>query len=100
MRKEIVYEEDGTKIDPKTGELIPRNNEEITAYKKEAFDKVWLMRNWYTDDPKGQEAVKRIENTYDDIPEDAYDPWECGYWNGILATLRWVGGQGKNFLDC
>ena len=36
---------------------------------------------------------------YDDIPEDGYDTWERGYWNGIMGALRWVIGLEKNFLD-
>lgn len=99
MKKEIIFEEDGIKFNEETEELIPRDKKEISEYEKEAFDKVWLMRNWDTNNLKGQEAIKRIENTYDDIPEDGYTDWECGYWNGILAALRWVEGNGKNFLD-
>lgn len=73
-----------------------RSNVDILNYIDEAFDKVWLMRN------KGNEGVaqvKRILNTYDDIPENGYTDWECGYWNGILGALRWVLGDHKNFLD-
>ena len=99
MRKEIIYDEDGIKLNIFKNKIIYRNKKEIFKYKEEAFDKVWLMRNWDTNNPKGQEAVERIENTYDDIPEDGYTDWECGYWNGILAALRWVEGDGKNSLD-
>lgn len=80
-----------------------RTNKEILEYMDEAFDKVWLMRSHPVDDPvieaKRLLAVKRILKTYDDIPEDEYSKWECGYWNGILGALRWVLGDEKDFLD-
>lgn len=79
-----------------------RTNSEIKEYMEEAFDKVWLMRTHPCDDPeielKRKENMKRILDTYDDIPEE-YTTWECGYWNGILGALRWVLGEEKNFLD-
>lgn len=46
-----------------------------------------------------QKAVQRILSTYSDIPEDGYNDWKCGYWNGILGALRWAMGDEKNFLD-
>ena len=81
-----------------------RSREEIYEYEDEAFDKVWLMRSCDISKKEpvyeaGREGVKRIFETYDDIPEDGYTTWECGYWNGILAALRWVLGDEKNFLD-
>lgn len=80
-----------------------RDIDEICAYEKEAFDKVWLMRTRPCDNPDIEErrlaAVDRIFNTYADIPERGYDDWECGYWNGIMGALRWVMGDEKNFLD-
>lgn len=80
-----------------------RTREEIESYENEAFDKVWLMRSSPCDDSEIEErridAVKRILNTYNDIPEDGYTDWECGYWNGIMGALRWVLGDEKNFLD-
>lgn len=65
-----------------------RNHKEIAEYLDEAFDKVWLMRN----PPRAESlpAYERIFQKYDDIPDGGYDDWECGYWNGVLATLRWV----------
>lgn len=82
----------------------PRDREEIEEYLDEAFDKVWLMRNCYISrkQPKyevGRRSMERILNTYDDIPTNGYDDWECGYWNGIMGALRWVLGDDKNFLD-
>ena len=80
-----------------------RKFDEIEAYEEEAFDKVWLMRTRPCDDPEIEDrrfkAVERILSTYDDIPEDGYSDWECGYWNGILGALRWVMGDEKDFLD-
>ena len=81
-----------------------RDREEIDDYLDEATDKVWLMRN--CDIPRKRvineaaiPSMKRILESYDDIPDDGYDTWECGYWNGIMATLRWVLGDEKDFLD-
>lgn len=91
-----------------------RTREEMEEYEKEAFDKVWLMRSRPVnipdpDHPKHdimskierdrQAAIERIFSTYDDIPENGYSDWECGYWNGIMGALRWAMGEEKNFLD-
>lgn len=81
-----------------------RKTKEIQTYEKEAFDKVWLMRTSPCKSPEievnRQAAVERILAAYDDIPEEGYDDWECGYWNGVMATLRWVlGDEEKNNLD-
>ena len=74
-----------------------RSKKELRKYEEEAFDKVWLMRTAYDENFP---AVKRILDTYDDIPKDGYDDWECGYWNGVLGTLRWVlGDDEKDNLD-
>lgn len=82
----------------------PRDNDEITEYLKEATDKVWLMRTRPCDEfpdieANRQCAVRRILNTYRDIPRNGYTDWECGYWNGIMGTLRWVLGDEKGSLD-
>lgn len=82
----------------------PRDEDEIVRYCKEAEDKVWLMRTHPCDEHPDieadrQTAVKRILNTYDDIPYKGYTDWECGYWNGIMGALRWVLGEEKDFLD-
>lgn len=84
--------------------LNHRSRKDLIAYHKEADDKVWLMRTSPCDNPeieaRRQEAVKRILDTYDDIPEEGYNDWECGYWNGVMATLRWVlGDEEKDNLD-
>lgn len=85
-----------------------RTNDQIKEYMDEAFDKVWLMRTHpvYEEFPditgiekRRLEAVEKILNTYDDIPDEGYTDWECGYWNGILGALRWILGDEKNFLD-
>lgn len=73
-----------------------RDIDEICAYEKEAFDKVWLMRSRPGECPDG---VERVLNRYDDIPKEGYTDWECGYWNGIMGALRWVMGDEKDFLD-
>lgn len=81
-----------------------RPSKELIAYLKEADDKVWFMRTHSCEDPKieteRQAVVERILSTYNDIPEEGYDNWECGYWNGVMATLRWVlGDEEKDNLD-
>lgn len=76
-----------------------RNRQEIENYESEACDKSWLARNWYPGMRAPNRTVERILNVYDDIPEDGYDTYDCGYWNGIMAALRWVLGEEKNFLD-
>ena len=80
-----------------------RKKQEILEYENEAFDKVWLMRTHPCDDEeieeRRKEAVERILSTYEDIPEEGYTDWECGFWNGILATTRWVLGDEKDNLD-
>lgn len=73
-----------------------RDVDEICAYEKEAFDKVWLMRSRPGECPDG---VQRVLDRYDDIPENGYTDWDCGYWNGIMGALRWVMGDEKDFLD-
>lgn len=77
---------------------------EIENYINEAFDKVWLMRNCdiYNRIPANEASKTRMERIlymYEDIPKVGYSDWECGYWNGILGTLRWILGEEKNFLD-
>lgn len=81
-----------------------RKIKEIQDYEKEAFDKVWLMRTHPCENPeieaRRQSSVECILATYDDIPEEGYDDWECGFWNGVMATLRWVlGDEEKDNLD-
>ena len=80
-----------------------RTKKEIKVYLDEAFDKAWLMRASGSEDPELDAQIQvqadRIFDTYDDIPEDGYSDWDCGYWNGILAALRWVLGEDKDFLD-
>lgn len=80
-----------------------RDREEINEYLDEAFDKVWLMRSHPCEIPSIEArrlaTVERILETYDDVPEEGYTDWDCGYWNGIMGALRWVLGDEKNFLD-
>lgn len=82
---------------------MKRRTTEIKAYMDEAFDKVWLMRTHPCDnldiEARRVSAIERILSTYDDIPENGYTDWECGYWNGILGAMRWVLGDDKDFLD-
>ena len=81
-----------------------RSRKDLIEYHKEADDKVWLMRSYPCDNPEIERdrlaAVERIMNTYNDIPKDGYNDWECGYWNGVMSTLRWVlGDPDKDNLD-
>ena len=80
------------------------SKKDLITYLKEAEDKVWLMRTSPCDDSnietRRQAAVERILATYNDIPEEGYNDWECGYWNGVMAILRWVlGDEEKDNLD-
>lgn len=82
----------------------PRSKKEMEEYLEEAFDKVWLMRTHPVDNEEIERervaAVTRIFETYDDIPEEGYNDWEYGFWNGVLGTLRWcLGEEEKNNLD-
>ena len=81
-----------------------RAKEEILMYEQEASEKVWFMRSVPCDDPKieklRQNSIEKLLTIYDDIPEEGYNDWECGYWNGVMATLRWVlGDDEKDNLD-
>lgn len=79
-----------TQLDALNAKLHRATSTEISEYLKEALDKVWWSRHSSTD-PKSSEAIKRIEETYSDLPVDTgYDDWEFGFWSGVLATLRWV----------
>ena len=80
-----------------------RTEEEIIKYMDEAFDKVWYMRSHPCDIPdieKGRlKSIKRVEKEYPEVKK-GFDDWECGFWNGVLGTLRWVlGEEEKDNLD-
>ena len=80
-----------------------RTEEEIIKYLGEALDKVWYMRSHPCDIPdieKGRlKSIKRVEKEYPEVKK-GFDDWECGFWNGVLGTLRWVlGEEEKDNLD-
>ena len=80
-----------------------RTEEEIIKYLGEALDKVWYMRSRHCDIPdieKGRlKSIKRVEKEYPEVKK-GFDDWECGFWNGVLGTLRWVlGEEEKDMLD-
>lgn len=80
-----------------------RTEEDIIDYMEEARDKVWYMRSRPCDIPdiekRRLEAIKRVEKEYPEVKK-GFDDWECGFWNGVLGTLRWVlGDDEKDNLD-
>lgn len=80
-----------------------RKKKEILKYLDEAFDKVWYMRNQtcYDNDmeDKRRISIKRIIEKYPEVL-DGFDSWDCGFWNGVLGTLRWVlDEEEKDMLD-
>lgn len=80
-----------------------RKKKEILKYLDEAFDKVWYMRNQTCHDNEMEDkrriSVKRIIEKYPEVL-DGFDSWDCGFWNGVLGTLRWVlDEEEKDMLD-
>lgn len=80
-----------------------RTEDEIIKYLGEVLDKVWYMRSRPCDIPdieKGRlKSIKRVEKEYPEVKK-GFDDWECGFWNGVLGTLRWVlGKEEKDMLD-
>lgn len=80
-----------------------RKKQEIYDYLDEAESKVWYMRSHPCNNPeieKGRlEAIEKVEKAYPEVL-DGFDDWECGFYNGVLGTLRWVlGEEEKDMLD-
>lgn len=79
-----------------------RKTKEILEYLEEAESKVWYMRSRPCDIPEIEEgrlkAIKQVEKKFPEV-KDGFDDWECGYWNGILGSLRWVLKEDKDTLD-
>lgn len=80
-----------------------RKIKEINEYMDEVFDKVWYMRSRPCDIPEIEEnrlkAIKKVEEKYPEVL-DGFDDWDCGFYNGVLGTLRWVlGDEEKDNLD-
>ena len=80
-----------------------RKVKEIEEYMDEAFDKVWIFRSIRSTPSEDKfiekhriENIERILSKYKNVPEG---DWEYGYYSGILASLRWVLGEEKDFLD-
>jgi hypothetical protein len=81
---------------------LKRSRNEIIQYMDEAFDKVWYMRSHPCKDKniekQRQKAIKEVLKKYPDV--QGYDDWDCGFYNGVLGTLRWVlGDDEKDNLD-
>ena len=81
---------------------LKRRRNEIIQYMDEAFDKVWYMRSRACKDKniekQRKEAIKEVLKKYPDV--QGYDDWDCGFYNGVLGTLRWVlGDDEKDNLD-
>ena len=99
--------------EPEYEEPPMRSEEEIREYESEAFDRVWLVRkqNMFVNMLEGTESVqidildgciKAIDEVCEKYGIDFKEPvsdWDYGYWSGILAALRWVMGDEKDFLD-
>ena len=87
--------------------LNHRSRKDLLEYLDEATDKSWYARTLEIEpyqipeiEERRQNAIVRIRTTYDDLPEGEYNVWEEGYWNGVMATLRWVlGDDEKDNLD-
>ena len=90
-----------------------RTDEEILEYMDEAFDRVWLVRkqNLFYKLMTGEEKISAdvLEKCNKEIDKvckkyninftEPVNDWDYGYWSGILAALRWVMGDEKDFLD-
>ena len=79
-----------------------RKEKQILKYLEEAEMKVWYMRSRPCNNPeieKGRlKAIKKVEKKYPEVLE-GFSDWECGYWNGIMGTLRYALGEDKDMLD-
>lgn len=94
-----------------------RTKEEIDEYMAEAHDRVWLVRakNILYDTASYRangkttmqlnrfarciEEIERVCTKYNINFNEPVSDWNYGYWSGILAALRWVRGDEKDFLD-
>lgn len=99
--------------EPEYEEPEMRTKEEIQEYESEAFDRVWLVRkqDMFANMLAGTESIqadildgclKEIDRVCKEYNIDFKEPvsdWKYGYWSGILAALRWVMGDERDFLD-
>ncbi len=90
-----------------------RTKDEICEYIDEAFDRVWLIRKQdmaygillgeetIDADTLGRcnKAIDKVCEKYNIDFQEPVTEWDYGYWSGILAALRWVMGDEKDFLD-
>jgi hypothetical protein len=87
-----------------------RKANEIQEYMDEMYDRVWFCREGTrranlielpenikaAHDEAYQEILAKYFNNGEELE---IDEWQYGYWSGILAALRWVFGDEKDFLD-
>ena len=90
-----------------------RKRDEVIEYIQEASARMWLIKEQalFWDIFEGVESItvedlgwslKKIDEMceeYDISFQEVFDDWDCGYWSGILAALRWVLGYQKDWLD-
>ena len=90
-----------------------RKRDEVIEYIQEASARMWLIKEQalFWDIFEGVESItvedlgwslKKIDEMceeYDISFQEVFDDWDCGYWCGILAALRWVLGYEKDWLD-
>jgi hypothetical protein len=87
-----------------------RKEKDLRALERELHDLVWYERHQREGIPDGtppdivagaNEAAARVEAKYDAayLERVRTDPWEAGFLNGRLATVRWALGWDDGLLD-
>jgi hypothetical protein len=93
----------------------PRTLAEIIEAEQEFFDKVWYVRSIALHDEERElsddirtgmmanreraEATYGRDELWKAIGSGHDEAWQYGYISGKLATLRWVLGSERDFLD-
>lgn len=90
-----------------------RSQKEINDYLNEAHDRVWVIRKQALFDEafgdnnvKDNEELKKLQEEicyvcakYDIDFYNSLNDFYNGYWTGILAALRWLNGEEKDFME-